>query len=84
MKSGAIISTTKFMTLHKNFPTNYEGASVTSQWCANVNVSQKNIKYQMIYIKQEGRDLLDEKPKNFNRLISWQKAVSRARINKIL
>jgi hypothetical protein len=38
----------------------------------------------MIYIKQEGRDLLDEKPKNFNRLISWQKAVLRARINKIL
>jgi Restriction endonuclease len=44
------------------------------QWCADVNVNQKNAKYQMIYIKQEDWEAQSQKPRNFQEVINgWSK-----------
>jgi type III restriction enzyme len=39
------------------------------QWCVDVNSSQKNAKYQMIYIKQEDWEAQGQKPRNFQAVI---------------
>lgn len=44
------------------------------QWCADVNVNQKNAKYGMLYIKQEDWEGLGQKPRNFGEVVrGWNK-----------
>ncbi len=44
------------------------------QWCNDVNVSQKNSTFKMLYIKQEGWDKQQQRPRNFSEVIrGWSK-----------
>jgi type III restriction enzyme len=44
------------------------------QWCEDVNANQKNMKYQMLYIKQEDWEGLGQKPRNFGEVVrGWNK-----------
>jgi type III restriction enzyme len=44
------------------------------QWCSDVNANQRNVKYGMLYIKQEEWEALDQKPRGFREVIrAWQK-----------
>ena len=44
------------------------------QWCGDVNVSQKNSTFKMLYIKQEGWDKQQQRPRNFQEVIrGWSK-----------
>lgn len=43
-----------------------------AQWCMDVNGSQKNSVYKMLYIKQEGWEAQQQKPRNFQEVIrAW-------------
>jgi len=45
-----------------------------AQWCEDVNASQKNMKYQMLYIKQEDWESVQQKPRNFKEVVrGWSK-----------
>ncbi len=45
-----------------------------AQWCDDVNASQKNMKYQMLYIKQEDWEAQQQKPRNFGEVVrGWSK-----------
>lgn len=45
-----------------------------AQWCADVNANQKNVKYGMLYIKQEDWEGLDQKLHNFGEVTRrWNK-----------
>ncbi len=39
------------------------------QWCDDVNQNQKNMKYGMLYIKQEDWEKLGQKPRNFGEVV---------------
>ena len=44
------------------------------QWCGDVNASQKNSTFKMLYIKQEGWDKQQQRPRNFQEVIrGWSK-----------
>ncbi len=44
------------------------------QWCEDVNANQKNMKYQMLYIKQEDWEAQQQKPRNFGEVVrGWNK-----------
>ncbi|GMU25838.1 MAG: hypothetical protein AMXMBFR16_07430 [Candidatus Uhrbacteria bacterium] len=44
------------------------------QWCEDVNANQKNMKYQMLYIKQEDWEGVGQKPRNFGEVVrGWNK-----------
>lgn len=44
------------------------------QWCEDVNVNQKNMKYKMLYIKQEDWEAQQQKPRNFGEVVrGWNK-----------
>ena len=44
------------------------------QWCEDVNANQKNMKYRMLYIKQEDWEGLGQKPRNFGEVVrGWNK-----------
>ncbi len=44
------------------------------QWCDDVNASQKNAAYKMLYIKQEDWESQQQKPRNFQEAIrTWAK-----------
>ncbi|HEY4515878.1 MAG TPA: DEAD/DEAH box helicase family protein [Candidatus Paceibacterota bacterium] len=44
------------------------------QWCEDVNANQKNAKYQMLYIKQEDWEALEQKPRGFREVVQgWVK-----------
>jgi type III restriction enzyme len=45
-----------------------------AQWCEDVNANQKNMKYQMLYIKQEDWEAQQQKPRNFGEVVrGWSK-----------
>ena len=45
-----------------------------AQWCVDVNASQKNATYKMLYIKQEDWEKQQQKPRNFQEVIrAWIK-----------
>lgn len=45
-----------------------------AQWCEDVNANQKNMKYQMLYIKQEDWEAQQQKPRNFGEVVrGWNK-----------
>ncbi len=47
------------------------------QWCGDVNASQKNAKYVMLYIKQEDWEALSQKPRSFSEVVrGWQDKMS--------
>ena len=44
------------------------------QWCGDVNASQKNSTFKMLYIKQEGWEKQQQRPRNFQEVIrGWSK-----------
>lgn len=44
------------------------------QWCGDVNASQKNSTFKMLYIKQEGWEKQQQRPRNFKEVIrGWSK-----------
>lgn len=44
------------------------------QWCEDVNANQKNMKYKMLYIKQEDWEAQQQKPRNFGEVVrGWNK-----------
>lgn len=44
------------------------------QWCVDVNENQKDMKYGMLYIKQEDWESLQQKPRNFGEVVrGWNK-----------
>jgi type III restriction enzyme len=47
-----------------------------AQWCEDVNASQKNTKYGMLYIKQEDWEAQQQKPRNFGEVVrGWNKSL---------
>ncbi len=44
------------------------------QWCVDVNENQKDMKYGMLYIKQEDWEAVQQKPRNFGEVVrGWNK-----------